>query len=399
MIMQNYESRTADEAAKEPLSLFTKSIGDSDETRDTGLILTKEQIKHLKRYEMAGLALPTELKDVIAYLSYETGAGKGLEAVDCQKSFRLIHGHASLWNPLRTDLLTVSDKLAVFAGTIQVHGRSIAEVFDDVRALGLVEEHNIETLADLQRVEQELGIKFPPISKVDRNDIAHFLDEILAKVLEREAEANRIKIRLDAFGKQLAARVIPEIKLRLATIDNNSLGSEIMALQTKIDARAKDIDEKNKEYKQLVKEAIGGVTQGGLILVIYLSVTAEKIRKERNKLQEQQAADIDSMESKNRILASLNRVRSDFQDLDLIVVDADIATKNLITVWNKMSTFIAESSGEIHGLHDGLSLRRFKNKFNLVVKPWETIEKDAYALLAVFAQADAEFREEYGDIK
>lgn len=385
----------AEAAAEEPLSLFTKSIADSDETRDTGLILTKEQVKHLKRYEMAGLALPVDIDDVIAYLGYETGAGKGLEATDFQRSFQLIHDHAGQWNPLRTDLLTVSDRLQTFAVSMQVNGKSMTEVFDDIKALGLIEKYDIKTLADLRRVEMELGTKFPNIEKIDREDIGYYLDQILGKVREREAEANTIKQRLDKFGKELANKVIPEIKLKLATIDNNSLGSEIKSLQTKIDARAKDIEEKNKEYKQLVKEAIGGVTSG-LIFVIYVSVQAEKIRKERNQLRQRQDADIALMESKSRILASLNRVRADFQDLDLLVIDADIATKNLITVWNTLSTFIAASSEEIKGINDGLSLRRFKNQFNLVVAPWATIEKDAKALQAVFAQADAEFREEYG---
>ncbi len=393
--MPQPDNNIAQTAASDPALLFKSSLANSEDTRESGLILTKEQIKHLKRYELAGLALPTELKDVIAYLGYETGAGRGLEATDFQSTFKLIHGHASLWNPLRTDLLTVSDKLVVFAGSMQVYGSSMTEVFDDIRALGLIEQYNIQTLEDLRQVELQLGNKFPGIEKIDREDLGYYLDQILEKVREQEAEANGIKERLDDFGRQLANRVIPEIKLKLATIDNNSLSEEIKALQTKIDNRAKDIDEKNKEYKQLIKDAIGGLT-AGLILVIYVSIQAEKVRKERDALRKQQEADIALMDQKNRILASLGRVRMDLQDLDLIVIDADIATKNLITVWNKLSTFIAESSHEIDGIHDGLSMRRFRNQFNLVVQPWKTIERDAYALLDVFAQADREFREEYG---
>ncbi|MDH0748337.1 alpha-xenorhabdolysin family binary toxin subunit A [Pseudomonas sp. GD03842] len=384
-------------AATDPALLFHSSVGEeSDTTRSGGLILTKDQIKHLKHYEIKGLALPTQLDDVIAYLGYETGAGRGLEAVDFQGSFTLIHDHASLWNPLRTDLLTVSDKLVVFAGLMQVYGDSMMEVFDDVRALGLVEKYDIKTLEELRKVELQLGHRFPGIEQADREDLGYFLNRILEKVRERESEANAIKNRLDDFGKQLANRVAPDIKLRLACIDNNALNTEIAALQKKIDERATAIEEKNKEYKQLVKEAIGSVAAGGLILMIYTSVQAEKVRKERNKLRSEQQADIAFMEQKNRILASLGRVRMDLQDLDLIVIDADIATKNLITVWNKLATFIAESSMQVNGIHDGLSMRRFKNQFNLVVTPWATIEVDAKKLLNVFAEADREFRAEYG---
>lgn len=386
-----------DDAAVDPALLFNSSLGTpGGETRDSGLILTKDQIKNLKRYELKGLALPTQLKDVVAYLGYEMGAGPGLEARDFQGTFKLIHDHASLWNPLRTDLLTISDKLVIFAGSMQVYGRSMGEVLDDIRALGLVEKYNIETLEDLRRVELELGIKFPGIERADREDLGYYLDRILQKVREQEDEANAIKLRLDDFGRQLANRVAPEIKLRLALIDNNNLGAEIKALQVKIDNRAKDIDEKSKEYKKLIQDAISGIPTGGIILVIYISVQAEKVRKERDKMRKAQEADIALMEKKDRILASLGRVRMDMQDLDLLVIDADIATKNLITVWNKLSTFISESVIEVNGINDGLSMRRFKNQFELVVKPWETIEIDAKKLLNVFAEADREFREEYG---
>lgn len=384
------------DAASDPASLFGSSVAtNGSDTRDTGLILTKEQLKHLKKYEIAGLALPTELDNVIAYLGYENGAGLGLEPVDFQRTFKLVNGHARLWNPLRTDLLTVNTKLVVFAGSMQVYGASMREVFDDMAVLGLIEKYNIKTLEDLRKVELKLGKKFPGIEAMDRLDLGFYLDEILKKVREQEAEALAIKQRLDSFGRQLAQQVGPAIKIKLASIDNNTMSSEIQALQVKIDNRALAIEEKNKEYKEMVKQAIGAV-MGNLVMMIYSSVQAEKIRKERNKLTEEQEKDIALMAKKNRILASLGRIRMDFQNLDLIVIDADIATQNLISVWNSLSTFIAASAAEVDGIHDGLSMRRFRNQFNLVVKPWETIEVDAQKLQHVFAEADREFREDYG---
>jgi hypothetical protein len=387
-----------DDAATQASQLFSASSADNDDTRGSGLILTKDQLKDLKRYEIAGLALPIELEDVMAYLGYRNGAGTGLEPEDFQKTFKLVQAHASLWNPLRTDLLTVNDKLVLFSGSIQTYGESMSEVFDDIEALGLVEKYNISTLEDLKRVEMELGQEFPGIKQTDRADIGSFLNDILEKVREQEALANGIKDRLDAFGFDLANKITPEIQSRLKQIDDNTLDAEIKALQTGIDNRALTIEEKNKEYKKLVGDAIAGISSG-LIMVIYASVQAEKVRKERNELKKQQQADIAQMSHKNKVLASLARVRMDIQDLELIAIDADIATKNLITVWNKLAGFIVASSREVEGINDGLNMRRFRNRFNLVVGPWRTIEKDAKALLRVFAQADAEFRAEYGDQK
>lgn len=383
-------------AATAPEALFSSSVATPEtDTRDTGLILTKDQIKSLKKYEIAGLALPTELKDVIAYLGYESGAGKGLEATDFQKTFQLVNGHARLWNPLRTDMLTVNTKLAVFAESVGTYHEAMEVVFKSIKALELVDEHGIDTLEDLRKFEINLGITFPDIKALDRSDLGYFLDQILEKIKEQAIEATRIKERLKKFGEALDGEVLGDIKQKLSLMDNHSVGSEIKALQVKIDERSTAIDEKNKEYKELVMQAVGSVF-GNLAMLIYSSVEAEKIRKERNRLSNEQEKDIALMDQKNRILASLGRVRMDFQNLDLVVIDADIATKNLITVWNSLHTFIAASATEIKGIHDGLSMRRFRNQFNLVVKPWETIKVDAKKLEGVFAAADREFKEEYG---
>ncbi|SET09852.1 alpha-xenorhabdolysin family binary toxin subunit A [Pseudomonas graminis] len=383
-------------AATAPEALFSSSVATPEtDTRDTGLILTKDQIKSLKKYEIAGLALPTELKDVIAYLGYESGAGKGLEATDFQETFQLVNGHARLWNPLRTDMLTVNTKLAVFAGSVGTYHEAMEDVFKSIKALELVDEHGINTLEDLRKFEINSGITFPDIKALDRSDLGYFLDQILEKIKEQAIEATRIKERLKKFGEALDGEVLGDIKQKLSLMDNHSVGSEIKALQVKIDERSMTIDEKNKEYKELVMQAVGSVF-GNLAMLIYSSVEAEKIRKERNRLSNEQEKDIALMDQKNRILASLGRVRMDFQNLDLVVIDADIATKNLITVWNSLHTFIAASATEIKGIHDGLSMRRFRNQFNLVVKPWETIKVDAKKLEDVFAAADREFKEEYG---
>jgi len=383
-------------AATAPEALFSSSVATPEtDTRDTGLILTKDQIKSLKKYEIAGLALPTELKDVIAYLGYESGAGKGLEATDFQKTFQLVNGHARLWNPLRTDMLTVNTKLAVFAESVGTYHEAMEVVFKSIKALELVDEHGINTLEDLRKFEINSGITFPDIEALDRSDLGYYLDQILEKIKEQAIEATRIKERLKTVGEALDGQVLSGIKQKLSLMDNHSVGSEIKALQVKIDNRSTAIDEKNKEYKELVMQAVGSVF-GNLAMLIYSSVEAEKIRKERNRLSNEQEKDIALMDQKNRILASLGRVRMDFQNLDLVVIDADIATKNLITVWNSLHTFIAASVAEIKGIHDGLSMRRFRNQFNLVVKPWETIKVDAKKLEDVFAAADREFKEEYG---
>ncbi|KPW43819.1 Uncharacterized protein ALO59_04340 [Pseudomonas amygdali pv. mellea] len=395
----------ADEAIKTAELFGTmSSANDKHVTRAPGLILTKEQIINLKKYELAGLALPIELEDIIVYLGYSKGAGAGLEPEDFLKSFNLIHRHARRWSPLRTDLLGIGSKLKVFAGKMLVYGQSMEEINGDVRAGKIVDHHQIKTLEDVKRLSVELGKDFPGI-ELDENDkeitqeIGSHLTDILDLITANLADAQTIKKELDQFGLDLSLHVGPEIQRKMVAIDNSSLPADVAKLILDIEQRAKDIDEKNKEYKTVVQQSLNSVSSlniVGLALGIYFGVEAENVRGARNELMARQTADIDTLQDKNTILGSLSRVKFNLQNLATIVVDADVATKNLITVWNKLFLFIEASAVSASEINDALSLRQFMNHFRQVVHPWKTIEVDSDALLNVFKEADEEYKRIYG---
>ncbi|MCF5452784.1 alpha-xenorhabdolysin family binary toxin subunit A, partial [Pseudomonas syringae] len=332
------------------------------------------------------------------------GAGVGLEPEDFLKSFNLIHRHARRWSPLRTDLLGIGSKLKVFAGKMLVYGQSMEEINDDIRTGKIVDHYQIKTLEDVKRLTLELGKDFPGIA-LDENDkeitkeIGYHLTDILDLITANLADAQTIKKELDQFGLDLSLHVGPEIQRKMVAIDNSSLPADVAKLTLDIEQRAKDIDEKNKEYKATVQQSLNSVSSlniAGLALGIYFGVEAENARYARNELIAQQAADIDTLQDKNNILGSLSRVKFNLQNLATIVVDADVATKNLITVWNKLFLFIEASVGSASEINDALSLRQFMNHFRQVVQPWKTIEDDSDALLNVFKEADEEYKRIYG---
>ncbi|RMQ40119.1 hypothetical protein ALQ04_03634 [Pseudomonas cichorii] len=394
-----------DEAIKAPEVFFdVSSANDSDVQRTPGLILTKQQIVNLKQYELVGLSLPTEIEEVIAYLGYSSGAGAGLEPEDFLKSYKLVHNHARRWSPLRSQLLAVGSKLKVFAGQMLVYGKSMEDIYNDIKGGKILDQFDIKTLEDVKRLKLELGDQFPGIelSPEDQEtvrDVGFYLDEILRKVKENQEDAQDIKEELEKFGHDLALYVTPEIQRKVTAIDNSSLPADVTKLNEAIERRAKDIDEKNKEYKAAVERSLGSVSKlniVGLALGIYFGVEAESVRKERNRLIELQDQDINDLQLKNKILGSLSRVKFDLQNLVTVVIDADIATKNLITVWSKLFLFIEESVRASTDITNALSLRIFMNRFRQVVQPWKTIEQDSDALLDVFKEADDEFKRIYG---
>jgi hypothetical protein len=343
-----------------------------DVLREPGLILTKSQLVNLKRYEVRGLGLPVTHKDVVGYLGYDTGAGANLEAKDFQESFNIVRNHALQWAPIRADMMNIGSELSVFADQIKTYQTSIREIYQDLRE---------------QVVED--------INPVDRTDFVNYIQEIGDLVLDRQTATNGLNTKLNDFAEELSTRVLPTVQIKLRSIDNRKQPIEIARLNAEIDERAVRIEEKQQEYKKTVGIAVGT----GLVVLaagIYFGVQAEKIRKDLNALRVEQNRTIVELERQNKINGALQRVRFDISDLQELVFDADIATKNLTVVWTALDTYIAESVNQANKVTDTLSLRRLMNAFELVAVPWANIKRDADKLLTVFSEADDAFRKEYG---
>ncbi|EJM54784.1 alpha-xenorhabdolysin family binary toxin subunit A [Pseudomonas sp. GM48] len=397
-MVSGISNKIVEAATKAPQVFVNASLGHDEEyNRETGIQLTKEQIISLRRYETLGLSLPVRLQDVIAYLNYGAGdqGSTGLTAPDFLRTFSMTYEHARRWSPLREKIMLTGTDLKIFAGSIIRTGNGIVEVYEDLKASKYLEEHDIKTPEEYLNLKKQIpGLPELELSADDGLDIRAYLNDLLAKVRLCHQKAEHVRMELDSFGTDMREKVLPEIKLRLAQVSKNTYQADIQTLQGEIDGRAKEIDELNKQYDQMVQEAIKAASTfniGGLILGIYQGVKAEKIRKERNRLKQLQQTENQKMASKNQTLSSLNRVRDDLQNLSYVAVEAELATQNLMLVWNALSDYIAASVGDVNNMTEATTLRRFKNQILDVIAPWEKIRTSADQLLGVFAEADKEY--------
>ena len=399
----NYEKIT-EFATEVPKILSDASSADADNvTREAGLLLTKKQIIDLRRYEAAGLALPYTLKDVTDYLRFGAGqdGGDGLRAADFLKTFAETRDHARRWSPLRERIMITGTELKLFGASMQRYGEDMEEVYLDLKSGPLLEKYNVKTLEQLKKLQLELGDKFPGI-ELDADtipDMKFYLGKIFDRVASNLVSVRGIKTDLDKFGYDLREKVLPGIKLRVALIQTNSYPAEVKKLDEVIARRAEEILEKNTQYQALVDKALGsaaGLNLFGLGMAIYYGVEAEAVRAVRKELNAAQDKDIEVLRNMNQTLGSLKRVEQDLQNLTVIAIDADLATQNLIHVWNVMHRYVDESSNAMLGITDALSLRRFMSSFREVVGPWVQIHNDADLLIEVFKEADREYNQDQG---
>lgn len=396
-------NKAAEEAALAPRALIDASLGQHDDSvRTTGLILTKEQIIDLYRYEQKGLHLPTTAEAVSVYLGYDqqNPPGRGLAVSDFTKTFSIIKVHASQWDGLRQRIKLISSELKLFATFMNTTGKRVVRELDTVSVSDALKDLGIITLEDLKRVEKEMGTALPDITLNDDDkdaveSVSYFLDRILARVDTEEKRSNRLKADLDAFSRELSNTVRPEISLRLVAIDNNNFKDDVIRLQKEIEDFDKQIDEKSASYKQMVNDSLSAASKLnviGLGMAIYFGVEAEKVRKERNALKKQRNVKNTEMGTKSTVLRRLNDVKGDMQDLELLTLQADVATQNLVTVWNKLYLYIKTSQEESKRINDALKVRFLAYHFEQVIEPWALIKDEADDLYAVFAEADAEIK-------
>lgn len=399
----SYEKLT-EFATEVPRILSDVSKADADDvTRETGLLLTKKQVIDLRRYEAAGLALPYSLKDVTDYLRFGAGqdGGAGLRAADFLQTFTATRDHARRWSPLRERIMVTGTELKLFGASMQRYGKDMEEVYLDLKSGPLLEKHNVKTLDELKKLQLELGDKFPGI-ELDSDtipDMRFYLGRIFEKVTSSLDNVRGIKTDLDSFGYDLREKVLPGIKLRVALIKTNSYPAEVKKLDEVIAGRAAEILEKNTQYQALVDKSLSsaaGLNVFGLGMAIYYGVEAEAVRNARKELNALQDKDIEVLGNMNRTLGSLKRVEQDLQNLTIIAIDADLATQNLMHVWNVMHRYVDESSTAMLGITDALSLRRFMSAFREVVGPWVQIHNDADLVIEVFREADREYGQTQG---
>jgi hypothetical protein len=393
----------AEEAAEAPKTLINASLGRTEGSlRPKGLILTKEHIKDLYRYEQKGLQLPTAAENVSVYLGYAENfpPGKGLAVSDFVRTFSVIKAHASQWNGLRQRIKQISSELKVFAGEIAITHKYISHTLGSLTALKILDDLGIETLEDLKRVQAEMGDRFPhaELDPADANrakGIHYYLSQLLDEINAQAHQTSQLKKDLDGYASALANNVRPEISLRLVAIDNNDFKDDVIRLQSQINELNKEIDEKSASYKKIVNDSLTSASSlnvVGLGMAIYFGVEAEKVRKERNALRRARDAKNNEMGKKSTVLKRLNDVKADMQEIEYLTLQADVATQNLVTVWNKLHLYLQASLRNSKVINNAIQVCYIAFHFDKVVAPWALILQDADELHAVWDEADAEIK-------
>ncbi|MEB0008982.1 alpha-xenorhabdolysin family binary toxin subunit A [Pseudomonas sp. MH9.2] len=385
---------TLEHAVTKPLDyLKISTTAEQNGGRGSALILTKEDILTIKRYEKQSLNFPLTLAEVENHLGFKTSNIKGLEPIDILQTYTSINAHAKRWAPLESEIKLVGTSLDIFATSFTVSGQRILNIIDRMDILDQLEL----TVADLS-LESIQDLPLAPLNPKDqkiKTALVSYLNIIAADIAKSKKETHDVKQKITHFAKTLAEQLIPSVNDKITLTSTSNLNQKVTDLEKDIDELTSVIDQKNKEYKSLTTNVAWGGFGGPIGLIVVggiLGAKAEKIRKEKNSLIAEKNKKISSLKIKRPLVAALHGLSLHFQNMEIRMLDAEQSSKNLEDMWAVLAKYIDHSAEELESINNTHDLLTFAVRFERVVSPWHTIKNYTHELLIAFESALTEYK-------
>ncbi|MEE4571494.1 alpha-xenorhabdolysin family binary toxin subunit A [Pseudomonas alliivorans] len=360
--------------------------------RATALILTKEDILSIKRYERHSLNLPNTLERVKQQLGFAHSGISGLEPQDLLLTYRAINQHAQSWSAIEVDIKAKGFDLDLFAGEFSNQGKQILDYVDKMelaRQLQLtVDDLNIETVRSLTPA---------PLTKTDKTvclSLAEMLKKIAVQMEAHRKASTKLAEDIKQFAHTLTVDLVPGINDKVALANRSDLDEDLIALEKEIDRLTVDIDQKHQEYSTTRTHITLGLLGGLVGLIVTDSIfgaQAEAIRKEKNRLIKEKKARLEMLGQKRPLAAAIRNLEILFEDMKIRMLDAHQSAVNLQDLWTMLAKYVDNAARRLADISDDQTLLDFVLEFKSVVTPWEEIKGITTHLLLTFEQALDEF--------
>ncbi len=360
--------------------------------RATALILTKEDILSIKRYERHSLNLPNTLERVKQQLGFAHSGISGLEPQDLLLTYSAINQHAQSWSAIEVDIKAKGFDLDLFAGEFSNQGKQILDYVDKMelaRQLQLtVDDLNIETVR---------GLTPAPLTKTDKTvclSLAEMLKKIAVQMEAHRKASTKLAEEIKQFAHTLTVDLVPGINDKVALANRSDLDEDLIALEKEIDRLTVDIDQKHQEYSTTRTHITLGLLGGLVGLIVTDSIfgaQAEAIRKEKNRLIKEKKARLEMLGQKRPLAAAIRNLEILFEDMKIRMLDAHQSAVNLQDLWTMLAKYVDNAARRLADISDDQTLLDFVLEFKSVVTPWEEIKGITTHLLLTFEQALDEF--------
>lgn len=330
---------------------------------EPAFIFSRDNLRTIKRYENAVRQLPKDYEVKVN----ETFAALGLDINDVNVFFNNLRSHVNSWDRVEDACKTMGADLQVFAEDLIDEANNLISKIKCMDAW--------ESAAIVRDDTDSVGL-----SAVDTHIFRESVDIHLSAITEDiEAKLDgirHVKALIDRFGDDIIENLQPMAKSLLNRIGGENIPEALAKLEPELDELDAEILKKLDEYNALVGTAFYVLVFGPLGLIVtggIYGAQAEKVRADKNELirdREKLAA------RRSGLLGGASEfevIRTHVSDMQFRLVDVGTAIKNLEDVWVLMEAYAKNSKKRAAGVSTQLALKRFVDRFQRVISPWENI--------------------------
>lgn len=372
------------EAELLPGSLI-KALAERDGPEEGGLTLTHEHIVTLNQYANYTFQLPIAKDVVIRWLGYSTIAEPDLMPDSMVDMHKQLHKHGRSWSVLADNSKKLGFELAASANGINTSGEDILVILENSRALG-THRDAWETI----KFDKPLSL-----GAEDRRSVLDLVDymEVLRDDVDLFARrVNAVREETEQFRDVAREQLIPLVATKTQAIKRQQASGAVEQLREDLAELDKEIARLEAEYDRYVKAALSGLAAGLLGAAITGGIygsKAEKVRKERNKLQNQRRSISQKLKELVRLEGVIEELGTQMGQLDTRLRDVVTASSHLQSAWQLIGVYIDTSIEHLQRIESNQQLFKFAIFFKRFIGQWKDIEKFAQHMNRVFDDAAA----------
>ena len=360
--------------------------------RDNALVLTREDVLNIKRYEYAALRLPRDPAS-LALLGLVEIDVAGLTCPDLLLVYEQIIAHATTWAPIEEDVMLVGSALNQFADAFTLIGNNVLDVIAQMRladrvttALGELQVTELKGLDALALSPENLQVK---------TSVTALIALIGTRISAASQQVEGVRGRIRGFSMAITQVLLPLVASKLQIAREQGLEEKLRLLDTEMASLRQRIEELRRSYKKTCANAAWGLFGGPIGLAIaggILGTEAEKIRKQKNLLIAELDEKTAEVARQRSLLGVLNALDNLMQDIEFRLFDAEQSAINLRELWNLLGTYVDGSLTRLTVIEDDISLLVFAVEFRDVMRPWADIGNLTRQLHQTFESALKESR-------
>ncbi|CAK9887826.1 MULTISPECIES: alpha-xenorhabdolysin family binary toxin subunit A [Pseudomonas] len=372
------------EAELLPGSLI-KALAERDGPEEGGLTLTHEHIVTLNQYANYTFQLPIAKDVVIRWLGYSTIAEPDLMPDSMVDMHKQLHKHGRSWSVLADNSKKLGFELAASANGINTSGEDILVILENSRALG-THRDAWETI----KFDKPLSL-----GAEDRRSVLDLVDymEVLRDDVDLFARrVNAVREETEQFRDVAREQLIPLVATKTQAIKRQQASGAVQQLREDLAELDKEIARLEAEYDRYVQAALSGLSAGLLGAAITGGIygsKAEKVRKERNKLQNQRRSISQKLKELVRLEGVIEELGTQMGQLDTRLRDVVTASSHLQSAWQLIGVYIDTSIEHLQRIESNQQLFKFAIFFKRFIGQWKDIEKFAQHMNRVFDDAAA----------